>query len=197
MSREQCAVLPSLLCLSQRCERDDAARARTTRGAPARPGLERFGKNRSVAGRADAPAARGGLRPGEPSQRCQLRCLICLIADAAHSGTKPSRPITLAGVHSVSAGSIEAIRSTWRSTAGRCLIRCKTPEPHGRMRTMRPRTRGPVSNWRGPAGGYNGRYRKYSAMASKPRRQPRTRSRSSGVFSEAIRIITSSASGWM
>ena len=39
-------------------------------------------------------------------------------------------------------------------------------------------------------------HRKYSAIASKPRRQPRTRSRSSGVASDAMRIITTSASGW-
>src|ERR1700676_1576307 len=40
-------------------------------------------------------------------------------------------------------------------------------------------------------------HKKCSAIASKPRRQPRTRSKSSGVASDAIRIITSSASGWI
>jgi hypothetical protein len=40
-----------------------------------------------------------------------------------------------------------------------------------------------------------GLYKKCSEIASKPRRQPRTRSGSSGVASDAIRTITISASG--
>src|SRR5260370_10206003 len=81
VSREQSAILPSFLCLPQRSGRDDAqsarhaARAGPPRGAPARWGVERFGKNRSVAGGANAAPASCELQPGTRAQRRQLQRL--------------------------------------------------------------------------------------------------------------------------
>jgi hypothetical protein len=74
-------------------------------------------------------------------------------------------PITLRGVRSVRGGSIEAIRWPWRSTGGRCPIPCKTPEPHGPMRTMEVRTRTRIrsrAEVRGPAGGFGFAWRDLS-----------------------------------
>jgi hypothetical protein len=74
-------------------------------------------------------------------------------------------PITLRGVRSVRGGSIEAIRWPWRSTGGRCPIPCKTPEPHGPMRTMEVRTRTRIrsrAEVRGPTGGFGFAWRDLS-----------------------------------
>jgi hypothetical protein len=74
-------------------------------------------------------------------------------------------PITLRGVRSVGGGSIEAIRWPWRSTGGCCPIPCKTPEPHGPMRTMEVRTRTRIrsrAEVRGPAGGFGFAWRDLS-----------------------------------
>src|SRR5450756_635519 len=115
-SREQLAILPPFLRLSQCCCRDDAqgtrhvAGAGTTRRPPARTGSDGFGEDRSVARGTDASFASPDLQPGAPAQRRRAQSLICPIAELARPCIEPSRQKTSRGVRSVSGGSIEAIR---------------------------------------------------------------------------------------
>jgi hypothetical protein len=76
-SREQSAVLSPFACHPSRCGRDDApgarhaARTGAPGHAPVRARAERAGKNRSVAGRTNAEAARlrQRVRPSRPRRR--------------------------------------------------------------------------------------------------------------------------------